>query len=210
MQTGFDCLNRSAILGCVIPIIAMPEAGQSCGRLTQKTIDSVFECRLLLRGFIERFAKADGRGPHRASQKRPFVERRRTPCRYTWQPPAPSAAAPRWWSPTRATLGERITPSTCGVCVRRVIAAGLTGKGLDWYGSTDPEIWPNNLWDFASEGVDSLITAESDRRRGESRVAAAAAVVHYAPGDSPLCGLEESPEPMTPDPELVRRLRRLS
>ena len=24
------------------------------------------------------------------------------------------------------------------------------------------------------------------------------------PGDSPLGGLEESPEPMTPDPELVR------
>ena len=45
--------------------------------------------------------------------------------------------------------------------------------------------------------------AEGDRRRGESRVVAAA-VVHYAPGDSPLCGLEESPEPMTPDPELVR------
>ena len=46
--------------------------------------------------------------------------------------------------------------------------------------------------------------AESDRRRGESRVVAAAAVVHYAPEDSPLCGLEESPEPMPPDPELVR------
>ena len=46
--------------------------------------------------------------------------------------------------------------------------------------------------------------AEGDRRRGESQVVAAAAVVHYAPGDSPLCGLEESPEPMTSDPELVR------
>ena len=54
------------------------------------------------------------------------------------------------------------------------------------------------------DGVDSLTMAGGDRRREESRVVAAAAVVHYAPGDSPLCGLEESPEPMTPDPELVR------
>ena len=46
--------------------------------------------------------------------------------------------------------------------------------------------------------------AEGDRRREESRVVAAAAVVHYAPGDSPLCGLGESPEPVTPDPELAR------
>ena len=84
------------------------------------------------------------------------------------------------------------------------IAAGLTGKGLQWHGSIDPEVWGNQLWDFASEGVDSFTMAEGDRRRGESRVVAAAAVVHYAPGDSPLCGLEESPEPMTPDPELVR------
>ena len=28
----------------------------------------------------------------------------------------------------------------CGVCGRRVIAAGLTGKGLRWHGSIDPEI----------------------------------------------------------------------
>ena len=95
----------------------------------------------------------------------------------------------------------------CGVCGRRVIAAGLTGRGLQWHGSIDPEV--NKLWDFASEGVDSFTMAEGDRaegdrRREESRVVAAAAVVHHAPGDSPLCGLEESPEPMTPDPELVR------
>ena len=97
----------------------------------------------------------------------------------------------------------------CGVCGRRVIAAGLTGRGLQWHGSTDPEGWGNKLWDFASEGVGSFTMAEGDRaegdrRREESRVVAAAAVVHHAPGDSPLCGLEESPEPMTPDPELVR------
>ena len=92
----------------------------------------------------------------------------------------------------------------CGVCGRRVTAAGLTGKGLQWHGSIDPEVWANKLWDFASEGVDSFTMAEGDRRRWESRVAAAAAVVHYAPGDPPLCGLEESPELMTPDPELVR------
>ena len=92
----------------------------------------------------------------------------------------------------------------CGVCGRRVIASGLTGRGLQWHGSIDPEMWGNKLWDFASEGVDSVTMAEGDRRRGESRVVAAAAVVHYAPGDSPLCGLEESPEPTTPDPELVR------
>ena len=92
----------------------------------------------------------------------------------------------------------------CGVCGRRVIAAGLTGKGLQWHGSIDPEVWGNKLWDFASEGVDSISMAEGDRRREESRVVSAAPVVHHAPGDSPLCGLEESPEPMTPDPELVR------
>ena len=93
---------------------------------------------------------------------------------------------------------------SCSVCGRRVIAAGLTGRGLQWHGSIDPEVWGNRLWDFASEGVDSVTMAEGDRRREESRVVAAAPVVHYAPGDSPLCGLEESPEPMTPDPELVR------
>ena len=87
----------------------------------------------------------------------------------------------------------------CGVCGRRVIAAGLTGRGLQWHGSIDPEVW-----DFASEGVVSVTMAEGDRRSEESRVVAAAAVVHHAPGDSPLCGLEGSPEPMTPDPELVR------
>ena len=86
----------------------------------------------------------------------------------------------------------------CGVCSPRVIAAGLTGKGLQWYGSIDPEVWGNKLWNFASEGVDSVTTAKGERRREESRVVAAAAVVHYAPGDSPLCGLEESPEPMPP------------
>ena len=79
---------------------------------THKTLDSVFERRLLLGGFIERYSKAVGRGPHRASQKRPFVERRGTPCTSTWQPPVPSAAARRWWSPTKTTLGEKTTPST--------------------------------------------------------------------------------------------------
>ena len=92
----------------------------------------------------------------------------------------------------------------CGLCIRRVIAAGLSGRGLQWHGSMDPEVWGYRLWDFASEGVDFFTMAESDRRRGESRVVAAAAVVHYAPVDSPLCGLEEGPGPMTPDPELVR------
>ncbi len=92
----------------------------------------------------------------------------------------------------------------CGVCDRRVTAAGLTERGLQWHGSTDPEVWGNKLWDFASEGVGSVTMAEGDRRRGESKVVAAAPVVHYAQGDSPLCGIEESPEPMTPDPELVR------
>ncbi len=91
-----------------------------------------------------------------------------------------------------------------GICGRRVIAAGLTGKGLQWHGSIDPEVWGNRLWDFASEGVDSFTMAECDRRRGDSKVVVAAPVVHNAPGDSPLCGLEESPDPMAPDPELVR------
>ena len=58
----------------------------------------------------------------------------------------------------------------CGVCGRRVIAAGLTGRGLQWHGSIDPEVWGNRLWGFASEGVDSFTMAEGDRRREESRV----------------------------------------
>ena len=97
----------------------------------------------------------------------------------------------------------------CGVCGRRVIAAGLTGRGLQWHGSTDPEDWGNKLWGLASEGIDSFTMAEGDRRREESR-GVAAAVVHYAPGDSPLCGLEESPEPMTPAPGGGAGVRRLS
>ena len=40
----------------------------------------------------------------------------------------------------------------CGVCGRRVIAAGLTGRGLQWHGSIDPEVWGNKLWDFARKG----------------------------------------------------------
>ena len=39
---------------------------------------------------------------------------------------------------------------------------------------------------------------------GRAKLSPQPPVVHYAPGDSLLCGLEESPEPMTPDPELVR------
>ena len=69
----------------------------------------------------------------------------------------------------------------CGVCGRRVTAAGVTGKGVQWHGWVDPGVWGNRLWDFASEGVDSVTMAEGDRRSEESRVAAAAAVVHYAP-----------------------------
>ena len=53
----------------------------------------------------------------------------------------------------------------CGVCGRRVSAAGLTGRELQWHGSMDPEVWGNKLWDFASEGVDSVTMAEGDRRR---------------------------------------------
>ena len=91
----------------------------------------------------------------------------------------------------------------CGACGRRVIAAGLTGKGLQWPSPMDPEVWANRLWDFTKGGVDSFTTAEGDRRRADSRVVAAT-MVHYAPGGSPLCGLEESPVPMSLDPELVR------
>ena len=52
----------------------------------------------------------------------------------------------------------------CGVCSRRVIAAGLTGRGLQWHGSTDPEVWGNKLRDFASEGVDSVTTSPKPTR----------------------------------------------
>ena len=125
-----------------------------------------------------------------------------------------AAACPQCRSTTMALTNQddawgKDHAINCGVCGRRVTAAGLTGRGLQWHDSIDPEVWGNKLWDFASEGVDSVTMAEGDRaegdrRREESKVVAAADVVHYAPGDSPLCGLEESPEPMTPDPELVR------
>ena len=61
--------------------------------------------------------------------------------------------------------------------------------------------WSNKLWDFAREGIDFLTMAEGDHRREESKVAAVDAVVHYAPGESLLCGLEDGLEPMTPEPE---------
>ena len=123
-----------------------------------------------------------------------------------------AAACPQYRSTTMVAANQddargKDHTINCGVCGRRVIAAGLSGKGLQWHGSTDPEVWGNKLWDLATEGGDSFTMAESDRRRAESRVAAVAAVVHYARGDSPLCGLGESPEPMTPDPELVRGCR---
>ena len=98
----------------------------------------------------------------------------------------------------------------CGVCGRRVIAAGLTGRGLQWHGSIDPEVSGNKLWDFASEGVDSLTMAEGDRRREGSGVVAAAPVVHYAPGDSPLCGLEGQSRTDNPRPRAGAGMRRLS
>ena len=34
-----------------------------------------------------------------------------------------------------------------------------------------------------------------------------AEAIHYAPGDIQLCGLEDFPAPMTPEPELVRGCR---
>ena len=109
-----------------------------------------------------------------------------------------AAACPQCRSTTMAVTNQddawgKDHAINCGVCGRRVIAAGLTGRGLQRHGSMDPEVWANKLWDFAKEGVDSVTMAEGDRRRGESRVAAAAAVVHYAPGDSPLCGLRRVP-----------------
>ena len=81
----------------------------------------------------------------------------------------------------------------CGVCGRRVIAAGLTGRGLQWHGSIDPEVWGNKFGTSLRKGSFpspwQRVTAASE----ESRVVAAAAVVHHAPGDSPLCGLEGVP-----------------
>ena len=98
----------------------------------------------------------------------------------------------------------------CGVCGRRVIAAGLTGRRLQWHGSMDPEVWGNKLWDFASEGVDSVTMAEGGRSREESRVVAAAPVVHYAPGDSPLCGPRGDSRTDDPRPGAGAGMRGLS
>ena len=62
----------------------------------------------------------------------------------------------------------------CGVCGRRVIAAGLTGRGLQWHGSIDPEVCSNKLWDLEGGtsisrfggGVDALTPTLSQRERG--------------------------------------------
>ena len=74
-----------------------------------------------------------------------------------------------------------------GVCGRRVTAAGLTGRGLQWHGSIYPEVWGNKLWDFASEGVDSVTMAEGDRRREESRDCRRSRCGPLRPGRLPCC-----------------------
>ena len=161
-----------------------------------------------MRGFIERPVKADGR------VRSDPLKNGRLLSGEEWHARLPGSRLSQCLSTTMVVTNQddawgKDHAINCGVCGRRMIAAGLTGRGLQWHGSIDPEVWANRLWDFASEGVDSVTMAEGDRaegdhRREESKVVAAAAVVHYAPGDSPLCGLEESSEPMTPNPELVR------
>ena len=58
----------------------------------------------------------------------------------------------------------------CGVCGRRVVASGISGKGLQFYGSMDPRVWGDKLWNFAWEGVEPFNMDEEDRRREEREV----------------------------------------
>lgn len=58
----------------------------------------------------------------------------------------------------------------CGVCGRRVTATGLFGKGLQFYGSMDPKVWGDKLWNFAWEGVEPFSMDEEDRRREERKI----------------------------------------
>ena len=58
----------------------------------------------------------------------------------------------------------------CGVCGRRVIAAALNGKGLQFYGSMDPYVWGDKLWNFACEGIEPFSMEEEDRRREERKI----------------------------------------
>ena len=98
----------------------------------------------------------------------------------------------------------------CGVCGRRVIAAGLTGRGLQWHGSIDPEVWGNKLWDFASEGIDSFTMAEGDRRREESRVVVAARCGPLRPGRLPAVWPRGESRTDDPRPGAGAGMRRLS
>ena len=58
----------------------------------------------------------------------------------------------------------------CGVWGRWVIAAGLSGKGLMFFGSQDPDEWGNKLWDMDREGVEPFTERELDRRVEEQKV----------------------------------------
>ena len=62
----------------------------------------------------------------------------------------PGAACPQCRSTTMVVTNRDYAwrkdhAINCGVCGRRVIASGLTGKGLQWHGSMDPEAWGNRL-----------------------------------------------------------------
>ena len=49
-------------------------------------------------------------------------------------------------------------------------ATGISGKGFQFYGSMDPRIWGDKLWNFAWEGVEPFSMDEEDRRREERKV----------------------------------------
>ena len=160
-----------------------------------------------MRGTAKLTDEVRGTGPLKNGR---LLSGERTPCTSTWQPPAPSAAARRWWSPTRTTFEGKDHAINCGVCRRRVIAAGLTGRGLEWHGSIDPEVWGSKLWDFASEGVDSVTLAGGDRRREESQSCRRSRCGPLRPGRLPAVWPRGESRTDDPRPGAGAGVRRLS
>ena len=116
------------------------------GTPTQKTLDSVFECRLLLRGFIERPVKADGRVRSDPLKNGRLLSGEGLPNAMHVRRTGPwcadsldlAAACPQCRSTTMVVtnqddrwLGEKTTPSTAVSA-----AAGLTGdwRTRQWHG----------------------------------------------------------------------------
>ena len=58
----------------------------------------------------------------------------------------------------------------CGLCGRRCVAWMLNGKGLTWYGSSDPQEWGEKLQAFVEDGVCAFSHEEIEARRQARRL----------------------------------------